>query len=224
LPPDFFNSREDVLLIYSVAFALFAVKLAPSSALGVLRAAYQLIPVFALALLPPAAFVYLAFRLGWWHTSTLKETIYWFTGTAIVLVGGAISRTSPAGPDLFPRILPRILGVTLVIECVANLYAFPLGVEFVLVTAILVCAVLEEVWKDDPKTVKRSERVSWTLSLIGFAYLGNFLVRALTDLDNFLSRDTAEDFLVGPILTITVIPLLYLVSWFSRHQVRHALR
>lgn len=213
-----------MLLIYSVAFALFAVKVASSNALGVLRAAYQLIPVFAFALLPPAVFVYLAFRLGWWHTSTLKETIYWFTGTAIVLVGDAISRTSPSGLDLFPRILPRILGVTLVIECVANLYAFPLGVEFALVTSILVCTVLEEIWKRDPKSAKRSEGVSWTISLIGFAYLGNFLVRAVTDLDNFLSRDTAEDFLVGPILTIAVIPFLYLVSWFSRNQVRRTLR
>jgi hypothetical protein len=56
--------------------------------------------------------------------------------------------------------------------------------------------------------------------VIGFAYLGNFLVHALTDLDAFLSRDTAEDFLIGPVLTLAVIPVLYVMSWVSRRQVQ----
>jgi hypothetical protein len=222
VPPDFFNSREDVLMIYSAVFVAFAVMFAPGLAVGVVRTALSpsLVRVFALALLPPAAFVFLAYRMAWWHTSTLKETIYWFTGTGIVLVADAISRSAPDGLDLFPRVLPRIFGVTLAIECAANLFAFPFVVELALVTLILVCSAFEEFSKLDADTLKLAGFFGWVIAVIGFAYLGNFLVHALTDLDAFLSRDTAEDFLIGPVLTLAVIPVLYVVSWVSRRQVQ----
>jgi hypothetical protein len=79
VPPNLFNSREDVLMIFGAIFVAFAVKVAPGPALGAVRAALSpsLVRVFALALLPPAAFVFLAYRMGWWHTSALKEMIDW---------------------------------------------------------------------------------------------------------------------------------------------------
>jgi hypothetical protein len=209
-------------MIYGAVFVAFAVKVAPGSVLGLVRTALSpsLLRMFVLALLLPAAFVFLAYRMGWWHTSTLKETIYWFTGTGIVLVGDAISHSSPDGLDLIPRIVPRIFGVTLAIEWAANLFAFPFVVELSLVTLILVCAVFEGVSKLDAKTLKLAGFFGWVIAVIGFTYLGNFLARALTDLDGFLSRDTAEDFLIGPVLTLAVIPVLYVVSWVSRRQVQ----
>ena len=45
-----------------------------------------------------------------------------------------------------------------------------------------------------------------------------FVVQALGDLGTFFTRDNAEDFLVGPVLTITLLPFLYGVAWLSRRE------
>jgi hypothetical protein len=43
-------------------------------------------------------------------------------------------------------------------------------------------------------------------------------VSATRDLDDFLARETGEDFLVAPSLTLAVVPFLYGVAWVSRRE------
>jgi hypothetical protein len=60
--------------------------------------------------------------------------------------------------------------------------------------------------------------IDGVLVAAGVLYLGYFFVRALGDLDSFLTRHRAEDFLVGPALTIALIPFLYALAWMSRRE------
>lgn len=141
MPPDFLNSREDALLVWSVVLLAYVLYKDPrgigGSLLGVVRAllAPRLLLLFASALAYSAGLVYLAWWFGVWHTAALKETIYWFSGTGVILLGQAIM-ASPTDPQFARRVLDRIVGVTVLIEFAANLYAFPLGVELVLVFRI----------------------------------------------------------------------------------------
>ena len=50
------------------------------------------------------------------------------------------------------------------------------------------------------------------------------LVRVSTDLGGFLTRENAEDFLVGPALTLALVPLLYAVAWYSRRELANLRR
>jgi hypothetical protein len=45
-----------------------------------------------------------------------------------------------------------------------------------------------------------------------------FLVRVFTDFRGFWTRENAEDFLVGPALTLVLIPFLYAVAWYSQRE------
>jgi hypothetical protein len=52
-------------------------------------------------------------------------------------------------------------------------------------------------------------------------YVGYFVIRALSDLDGFLTRENAEEFLVGPVLTLALIPLLLGTASLSRREQRN---
>jgi hypothetical protein len=225
LPPDFFNSREDALLICGLAILAFVVYKDPrgigSAFLNVLRAFVQpkLLILYGVTLAYSALVVYAAAALDLWHTTAVKATIYWFLGSGVVLVGEAVSRISPRDPAVWRRVLRRVIAITLAIEFIVNVYALPLLVELVLAVIALLCVGIRAAIKHDRSADPRVGTMADVgLAAVGFVYLGSFVVRVLGDLDGFLARETAEDFLVGPALTIALIPLLYAFAAVSRWE------
>src|SRR5512132_269462 len=103
MPPDFLNSREDAVLLWSIVFFLvffgYPFSKDPrgiaSSTWDVVRALVvpKLLLLFGSAAAYSAAIVLLADRLGLWHTTSLKDTVYWFVGSGIVLVAKAVDAT-----------------------------------------------------------------------------------------------------------------------------------
>jgi hypothetical protein len=100
------------------------------------------------------------------------------------------------------------------IEFAANLYAFPLGVELVVVPVALVFVALQAYASYD-QSMTLAVRSDGVVVAIGMLCLIYFVVRALSDLGGFLSRESAEALLVGPLLTLALIPLFYGFAWLS---------
>jgi hypothetical protein len=156
-------------------------------------------------------------KLGLWHTTALKETIYWFVGTGAVLAGNATNATPSR--DYVKQIVGRLLRVTLVIEFIVNLYVFPLIAEIVLVFLVLAFTTMKVAAQYDSKIDALTQKViDRVLVGIGVFLLVSFATGALSDLDGFLSRETAERFFAVPALTLAFIPFLYLVAWYSRWE------
>jgi hypothetical protein len=226
VPPSFLNSREDAILLWvlvAAGFLIYKDARGIGSALWKVVRAFcttKLLLLFGSAALYSALVVLLAAKLGFWHTSALRETVYWFLGTAFILVGDATT----ASPDerLLRTILRRALAFTIVIEFAVNLYVFPLIVEVVLVALIVLFVGMQAVAQHDPKVDPPTRKViNGVLLAFGVFLLGSFAIRALFDRDGFLSRETAERFLVVPVLTLALIPFLYLVAWYSRRELEN---
>ncbi|HWC29660.1 MAG TPA: hypothetical protein VG845_06215 [Dehalococcoidia bacterium] len=226
MPPDFFNSREDALLVWLLMIVGYAVSKDPrgigGSLLGVIRAILEpkVLLLFGSALVYSAALVFAAARLGVWHTGALKETIYWFVGTGVVLVAYAVVAEGDT-PSPLRRVVTRVFTIAVVVEFVANLYAFPLGVELPL-TLLLIVFVMVQAYAPYDKNVTPATRkfVDGVLTLIALAYLSYFAARVISDPSDFFSRSTAEDVLVGPLLTVALLPLLYAFAWWSKREKR----
>jgi hypothetical protein len=225
-PPDFLNSRENALVFWTVAILVFAVWEDPrgiaAGFLRVLRTVVQtkLLFLFGSTALYCVLIVLAGMELGLWHTHSVKPTIYWFFGTAIVLTGYAVTH-SPGSPGFLLGVLKRVVAVTILVDFIVNLYVLPFAVEFVLVFLALLFVGLEVVVRRDPAADPRVRKfVDWVLAYIGLFYLGYFLIKALGNLDSFLTRENAEDFLVGPALTVALIPFLYAVAWVSQREQR----
>jgi hypothetical protein len=69
--------------------------------------------LFGSALVSSTLLVYAAKEARLWHTTALKATVYWFVGTAVVLIADAVTRASlPSPASTSPRLDPgsRSLG------------------------------------------------------------------------------------------------------------------
>jgi hypothetical protein len=225
VPPDFLNSREDAILLWVLLLVGYPTYKDPrgigAAFLGVVRALLhpRFVLVFGSALLYCGLVVYAAKEAGLWHTTALNATVYWFVGTAGVLIGDAVTRAAPSDPDFIRRVLKRIIGVTILIEFVLNLYVLPLAVEVIgvgiAVTFSMMQVVVQHDTSADPRVAKLIEGV---LAAVGLFCFGYFALQVLGDLDGFLTRERAEDFVVGPALTVVLIPFLYAVAWWSRRE------
>lgn len=222
MPPDFLNSREDAILLWGGAILAFVfwkdARGIGSAFWGVLRSLAQpkLLGLYAATLTYAALLVYAAWRLDVWHAPALKETIYWFLGTAVVLVGGAIT-TGVGNPQAFLRgVFRRVVAVTVIVEFIANVYALPLAFEIVGVFLVIAFSGMQPLVERDPSVEPSARKfIAGVPIAVGFVYLVYFLVRVLGDFDSFATRENAEDFLVGPLLTLALIPFLIAAARFS---------
>ena len=150
--------------------------------------------------------------------SSLKATIYWFVGTGVVLVGNAVTDTA-SRRALLARVARRVIATTILIEFIVNVYALPLAYELGLIPIALVLLGLRVVAQQDasldPRVLKA---INGMLMLVGLIYLAYFLVRSLGDLNGLVTREHAEEFLVGPVLTLALIPFLCGVAWVSMRE------
>src|SRR6266566_4062418 len=106
---DFLNSREKAVILWAVALVVFAAAKregVASSLLGVLGALVhpKLLLLLGSAALYCSAVVLLAMRGGIWHTTAVKETVYWFVGSGLMLIGKA-TQASPHDPAYFKNLL-----------------------------------------------------------------------------------------------------------------------
>lgn len=223
-PPDFLNSREDAVLVWTVMILTFAFtqngRAIAGSLWGVVCALFgKLLFLFGLAAAYCAGILILANCVGLFHASAAKEAVYWFFGVALVLVGNA-TRANP-GPPYVKDVLRRAFKATIITDFVVNLYVFPLGVEIVFVGVAFLFVMLQVVATSDPKTQNIVPFIDGVLITLGLFLFASFMVKAITDSDRFLSRDTAERFLVVPAMSVASIPLLYLVAWYARREQEH---
>jgi hypothetical protein len=225
MPPDFLNSREDAILLWTVVILGFVLykdfRGIGGAFLGVIRSILHptLLRLFGSVLAYSAAIVYAASAAGLWHVSALKATIYWFAGTALVLAGGAVTDGARDDRAFLRKVLRRVVAVTVLTEFVVNVYSLPFAIEIVCVLVLFAFAGMQAFVQHDesqPQAVRTF--IDTVLAAVGLLYFGYFALRALSDLSGFLSRENAEDFLVGPALTITLVPMLLIWAWASRQQ------
>jgi hypothetical protein len=121
-------------------------------------------------------------------------------------------------------LLRRLVRYVLVIDFFIALYPLPFLAELLFVVPALLLLVLLQFAEQYREGHSFKTFVDVSITAIGLALVIYSLVSALTGLDALLTREHAEDFLVGPALTIAFVPFLYLVLWWSKHQQRSRLR
>lgn len=215
---DFLDSREKAVFVWTLvalAWAVIKVDGFLASVGGMLRVlSGKLLLPFVLLASYCAGVVIAAQALGLWHTTAIKETVYWFFGTGVLLVGRAIE--SASNRHWAREILRPALRLTLIVEFLVNLYVFPFGVEMVLVPLLVLVVLVEAVAGFDPSHAPAQRFSSGVITAIGFGLLAYVLVSALSDLSGFLTRENAEDLLLAPALTLTSFPILFVVVRWVR--------
>jgi hypothetical protein len=224
---EFLNSREKATLILGVVVLAYVWRKDHSiggSIFQVLRSmlAPKLSLLWVATCIYSATIVYAAYAAGLWHTTAIKETIYWF-GTALILTGNAIT-TSSFDRAYAKRLARRALRVTLVIEFLVNLYVLPLLAELVLVPFVALFVGMQIVAEHDPNLASIKKFIDRTLILVGLGLMVWVIVRALTNLHGTLTREHAEVLLLVPAFSLALVPFLYAMWKWSRWDQERIMR
>lgn len=210
-------------IVAVVAFATVKGEGVASSFLGVVRAFFvpKLLLIFGSAALYCALIVLLAKQANLWHTTALKETVYWFVTGGVVLVGRAVTHAAPSDPGFYKQLLRQALRFTIVVEFLVNLYVFPFLVELVLVPIILLFVGMQIATEYDASLAAARKVIDAVLTTIGFLLLAYVAVETIRDPGGLFTRENAETLLVPPVLTFAFVPLLWACAWISRREQDH---
>jgi hypothetical protein len=225
---DVLSSREKAIAVWAVVVFVYIWRKDRSvrgSALLVVRSFFdaKLSLVWASAAAYSAGVVAVACAFGFWRTTAIKETIYWFLGTALVLAADALTARSFDGGHA-KRIARKALRFTIIVEFLVNLYVMPLPVELVFVPLVALLVALQVYVERDPKLTPVKTLADRTVTLIGLGLMTWVIVRALTNIRGLLTRDQAERLLVAPAFTLALLPFLYLMWWWGRWDEQQIMR
>ena len=130
-----FNTREIAVILWLGIFVLWALsqKSIRKSLLDVLKSLFQIkiFSVIIAAILYTGILVFILAQVGIWEWSLLKDTIYWFLCSALVLLMNTDKANQEKG--FFIKILKDNLKIILILEFILAFYTFNLLVEIVLV-------------------------------------------------------------------------------------------
>jgi hypothetical protein len=221
---DFLDGREKAVLFWVAAILVFAVVKSggdlASSFAQVLRSllAPKLLLLFASAAVYCAGAVYLARWLGAWHTTTLKETVYWFVTGGVVLAGRAVAKAAPFDRRFYLQLLRHAVRFTIIVEFLVNLYVFPFLAELVLVPVILLFVGMQVVAAHDDSVKEARKPINGVLAAISVFLLVHVVVVAISNPGGLFTRENAETLLIAPTLTFAFVPFLWVWAWISRRE------
>jgi hypothetical protein len=225
---NFLNSREKATVLWILVLTAYVWRRDHSiggSIFSAVRAlfAWKLTILWVAAATYTAAIICAAYELGLWHTTAIKETIYWFCCTGMVLVGSATTEES-FDATYAKRLARKAIRFTLVLEFLVGVYVLPLVAELVLVPLIALLIGMQVVSENNPDLASAKKLVNGVLMLIGVGGISWVIASAATDLHGLLTREHAERLILAPVLTLAFVPFVYGIWWWSRWDYERIMR
>jgi len=178
---------------------------------------------FLLIALYVSAVIYLLFKIHLWNIELLKETIFWFLGSAVVLffkVDEAKSVTD------FKISIIHTLKWAVIVEFVTNLHVLHFWIEFTLMPLVFVLSILKaglqsniKYHKAKPASEDALRIINGLLTVIGYTYFLYAVYKTVAQYHTSFTMQHFRELIIAPILTIFFIPLLYLMAVQMTYQV-----
>lgn len=210
---DIFNNREIAMLVWFGALAVYVAsnREVRESFLEVLVAFsnWKVWSPTLLLITYIAVGVYLLSIPDIWGVAQLKNTIVWTATVAVVSMVRVM--TSGEKPHLLRKWITDNLKITIVFEFIIAVPTFSLLGELFFVPTMAVLVMLQAVSaaREEFKTVERL--MNGILSVVGLSLIGYALHDIYNNWDAFATASTARDFLMPPLLSLLVIPILFVL-------------
>ncbi|HEY4809598.1 MAG TPA: hypothetical protein VIH71_00945 [Solirubrobacteraceae bacterium] len=158
----------------------------------------------ATTLLAAAITICLAW-LGYWRTPMIPATVAWFAGTAIVGTFGT------GDVSELRRLVARTVALTAVVEFISDAYTLPLPVELILVPMVVVLVMLASFADLRPEFAITRKPFKVLIVALFVGMLTPTIVYVVQHLGQLASAERAREFLLPLVLTLALIPYLYLI-------------
>lgn len=155
--------------------------------------------------------------LGFWTLPMLKDTIYWFAGTAFVMLLNL--RGKGSGSKFMITLFKDSIKFLIILEFIVNLKQFSLVTELILIPIVTVIAMTEAYAKVKEPGSQVVSVLEWILAIFGFGLLAWSVIAIAQDVNSIAQIATLKDFLLPIVLTILYIPWAYLVALYMQYEI-----
>jgi Na+-translocating ferredoxin:NAD+ oxidoreductase RnfE subunit len=215
-----FSSRETALLIWSAAFFIWALTVSGfrRSLPGLFRAALQwklLVPVIVVILYMTVV-VWGLYLFHLWTPRLLKDTVAWLLFSGIALAFSAVNMDATA--PTWRSLLTDQLKAVILVEYLLNTYTFSLWVELLLVPSVTTLVILDAFARTKQKYQSIAKLTGFFLGISGIAIFWFAFRNAVGTSNAFSISDALQDLLLPPILSLALLPLVYLFFLISAYE------
>ena len=217
---DFFSNREWATITIIGGFVLYCFV----SNKGVRTSVYQVIKgLFAQKVLLPilgayvylSGFTFLLYKLGFWSTAILRETILFYLFTSVALLFKYVKKSAELASKKYWN---EALSVLVVIEFYINAYTFSYFAELLIQVVIVIAWIMANA---DMITTEKT-RVHGCFSVVYYVFLSVIFIYSIyrmvsAGIDNF-SYDTVVPLVYPVVGTILYYPYLYLLAVYAEYE------
>lgn len=218
---DVLNNREIATAIWLIIFlvGMLFVPNVRSAMLRCVQIAFNkyIFGMLALMCLYIYICVLLLSEVGMWDISLLKDTVFWFFISGVVLVFDAVTLADKDGP-IFKKILIDNFRAVVLLEFVANFYTFPLPIELVFLPTMVFIVVLAAVASTDSKYSSVAKLMGWIQGFIGFGLLVIVFRNAITHPNEIVGLTALKQFVLPILLTFLFLPFIYCSIFYAAYE------
>jgi len=175
-----------------------------------------IITAVTLLLLYVAGMLFLFYGLGLWNSSHTKDTIFWFLGTAFVMLMNVNSVQSDE--DYFKKVLLANIKFILIFEFLINFYVFDLWIEIILIPVITLLVMLQVVAGTKPEFKPVQRFFDVVVAIIGIGLLFYAVHNASLNFTGLATVDNLQAFLLGPVFTVGLLPFVYIMALYATYE------
>lgn len=215
-----FNTREIAVLAWTTIALFWALtrKEVRSALFHVIKAFFvrRISTVLAVMAAYVSLIVFLLSKVGIWEVLHLKNTLIWFFSVAIVARFEIINISEDQ--DYFKKAIRDNLKLIVLIEFIISVYTFSFFVEFLIVPLVTIIVVMLTKAETNEDYAPVEKLLNFVLTLTALLLVGYAVYKVIVDFDQLATIGTLMDFVLPPMLSISLLPFLFLALTWSSYE------
>jgi len=215
-----FNSREIAAFIwFIILLILFQFsKSIRASIFSVIKAFFKksIFLIIVLSIAYSSGIIYVLFLNGFWDESLIKDSIFWFVGSAFIVLMNLTKANKEKG--FFKKILVDNLKLILVLQFIMNVHVFSLTNELILLPAITFIVIIRTLSEQNEEYVKVKNLMDVILLIAVLTFLTFSIIEIIGDINKFASFKTLKLFLFHIMLSVFFIPCAYAIALYINYE------
>lgn len=215
-----FNNREYAIGIWIFGFCVlaFSKKNIRESIFHIFKFLLnkKILSVFSIMLLYSLFILYILYILKLWYLENIKDTIYWFAGTATILLFKA--NNAIENEHFFKEIVIDNLKLICFVEFLINFYVFNIWIELCLIPALTFIILLKAFGETDPKNRIVVKALDYVIGIIGLWLLSYVVFKATQELDKVFTYSNFQSIVFPILLTFLYLPFVYFLALYMKYE------
>ncbi len=215
-----FNNREIATFIWGLLFFFYALTKPEirNSVFKVISAFLKLkilLPV-VLMLVYVCTCIYILNILSLWENHQIKNAIYWFISVAFVSLF-QLNKVSD-NPYYLKQIVTDNFKIIVLIQFVITFYTFNLIGELFFVPLITFLVISQVITQSDKELQIVEKLINWLLTIFSVIIIVYTIEKLLKSFGEFANKKTLYDIVVPSLLSIMILPYLFLFALYSEYE------